>query len=217
MLSGLGAAALGVAGNLLGTGLSNMSANNATKKAYKYNMWMWNAQNEYNLPVNQMKRLEDAGLNPNLVYGHGTSTLASTPSSAGTPSRYPYQLDGLTALNAYQDLRQKDATTQNIRAQAQVIKAQQREIDARTDNVNADTKIKLHNYGIVKGTPLFVGEGGTVSQVGRGVNAGVTKQGFFSDLANGVIKYHPGLRLLDYAISRNDAKVIRSNYLRRRK
>lgn len=117
MSPALASAAIQVGGNLLNTGLSNMSANKATKKAYKYNMWMWNAQNEYNLPSNQMKRFRDAGLNPYLVYGHGTSTLASTPSSAGTPSRYPYQLDVLTALNAYQDLRQKDAMTQNIKAQ----------------------------------------------------------------------------------------------------
>lgn len=168
-MSGLLAAVFNGAQSLLNTHLSNASYNNATKKAYKYNMQMWNAQNEYNLPVNQMKRLRAAGLNPNLVYGHGTSTLASTPSSAGTPSRLPYQLDTLASLNAYQDLRQKDATTQNIIAQEQVIKAQQREIDARTKNVKADTAIKRHNYGIVKGTPLFVGEGGTVSQVGRGV------------------------------------------------
>ena len=30
-------------------------------------------QNEYNTPANQMKRLQDAGLNPNLIYGSGSA------------------------------------------------------------------------------------------------------------------------------------------------
>ena len=30
---------------------------------------MWNAQNEYNLPANQMQRYKDAGLSPHLIYG----------------------------------------------------------------------------------------------------------------------------------------------------
>jgi len=46
----------------------------------------WNRQNAYNLTTAQMQRLHDAGLNPNLVYGNGTSTLASTvrPASGGS-------------------------------------------------------------------------------------------------------------------------------------
>ena len=30
---------------------------------------MWNAQNTYNLPANQMQRYKDAGLSPHLIYG----------------------------------------------------------------------------------------------------------------------------------------------------
>lgn len=66
------------------------------KRQYEYNMEMakwqndvnianWEMQNEYNLPENQMARLKAAGLNPNLVYGSGTSTTASTVPSASKP------------------------------------------------------------------------------------------------------------------------------------
>lgn len=66
------------------------------KRQYEYNMEMarwqndvnianWQMQNEYNLPENQMARLKAAGLNPNLVYGSGTSTTASTVPSASKP------------------------------------------------------------------------------------------------------------------------------------
>jgi len=39
---------------------------------------MWKMQNEYNSPLNQMKRLKEAGLNPNLMYGKGTVGNATT-------------------------------------------------------------------------------------------------------------------------------------------
>jgi len=39
----------------------------------------WNAQNLYNSPAEQMRRLRDAKLNPNLVYGNGSATQESGP------------------------------------------------------------------------------------------------------------------------------------------
>lgn len=50
----------------------------------------WNMQNEYNLPVNQMARYKDAGLNPNLIYGQGSSATAG---SVASPSTHPVQSD----------------------------------------------------------------------------------------------------------------------------
>lgn len=49
-------------------------------------------QNEYNLPVNQRKRLEDAGINPNLAFGSSASggISASPPSS---PTQHETKLD----------------------------------------------------------------------------------------------------------------------------
>lgn len=44
----------------------------------KYNMEMWEKQNEYNTPANQMKRYFDAGLNPNLIYSQGNAGNASS-------------------------------------------------------------------------------------------------------------------------------------------
>ena len=45
---------------------------------------MWNKQNEYNLPVNQMARLRAAGLNPSLMYSNGVSGLVSADVGAGS-------------------------------------------------------------------------------------------------------------------------------------
>lgn len=59
-------------------------------EAYQKDVAMWNMQNEYNSPAAQMQRLQQAGLNPNLVYGGGSvtgNTAGSAPSY--NPPSYP--------------------------------------------------------------------------------------------------------------------------------
>ena len=48
---------------------------------------MWNLNNEYNLPTNQVQRLIDANLNPALMYGSsGNNASGSSSSMAGSPT-----------------------------------------------------------------------------------------------------------------------------------
>lgn len=51
----------------------------------KNNIEFWNMQNAYNHPKMQMARLKEAGLNPLLVYGHG-SVAGNTAGAIGNPS-----------------------------------------------------------------------------------------------------------------------------------
>ena len=46
--------------------------------SFNKNVEMWNMQNAYNAPKQQMSRLQEAGLNPNLIYGKGTPGNAQT-------------------------------------------------------------------------------------------------------------------------------------------
>lgn len=48
-----------------------------------YNLELWHLMNEYNSPAAQMKRYQDAGLSPWLIYGQ--SNEASAPASASAP------------------------------------------------------------------------------------------------------------------------------------
>lgn len=57
--------------------LNNYYSKKNTKKAYERDIAFWNMQNEYNSPANQMQRLKDAGLNPNLIYGQINSGNAA--------------------------------------------------------------------------------------------------------------------------------------------
>lgn len=60
-----------------------------------YNLELWNYQNAYNSPAEQMKRYQDAGLNPNLIYQQ--QNTASAPASA---SASPFRSGGVMARRA---------------------------------------------------------------------------------------------------------------------
>lgn len=89
---------LGAAGELLGA-VASGTANRAQRRyndrvAWRERIWAledWNRQNAYNSPAAQMERLKAAGLNPNLVYGHGADATASQmPRSTDSKSYNPH-------------------------------------------------------------------------------------------------------------------------------
>lgn len=120
------------ANNLSGT-LLGYSSQKSTNKAnlklaeYQYSkaLEMWNRQNEYNLPKNQMSRLTDAGLNPNLVYGNGTvQGLTSAPAPQyHAPTLQAYtnfgSLGAEQAITTYMQLKQSDAAINKTNAETQ--------------------------------------------------------------------------------------------------
>lgn len=82
---------------------------------------MWDRQNEYNLPVNQRKRLEDAGINPNLAFGSSASAMGtSVPSS---PATHPVHSNlGEFSLRARQikaEIEQQNANTRRMDEETQ--------------------------------------------------------------------------------------------------
>lgn len=89
---------------------------------YSKDLEMWNKANEYNSPAAQMKRLQDAGLNPNLAFGSGS--VAGNTSPAQMPryqafnpeyGRIDVQVPNILAmLGQYQDLKSKKAQTDNL-------------------------------------------------------------------------------------------------------
>lgn len=75
--------------------------------AYSRDVEMWNRQNEYNSPESQMKRLESAGLNPNLVYGTGAVGNQTGAPPSYTPPREEYRplVNFPEILSTYQNLK----------------------------------------------------------------------------------------------------------------
>lgn len=118
------------------------------EKAYQRNLQMWNLQNAYNSPTQQMARLRSAGLNPNLVYGSGV-----TGNSAGSTPQYqpadikraelsPYRgwNQGLTdAVSNFLAFRSNRAQVENMEAQNSLIRQQTATEATRQANIAAST------------------------------------------------------------------------------
>lgn len=80
-----------------------------------YNLELWKLTNEYNTPEAQMARYQQAGLNPNLIYGQ--SNTAQAPASASAGSFRPGNLQQKQAANTLNMIGQ----FRNIVAQAKDI------------------------------------------------------------------------------------------------
>lgn len=67
-----------------------------------FNQRMWEKQNAYNSPVEQRRRLEQAGLNPNLMMDGGSAGIAETAPTADTSGVQQVPDIGSTIASGYQ-------------------------------------------------------------------------------------------------------------------
>lgn len=79
---------------------TNQANDRRQQRQNEYNLRMWQLNNEYNDPLNQMQRLERAGINPNVMYGQnasGASGASSSPAQGVNPfqAQAPVQIDPL--------------------------------------------------------------------------------------------------------------------------
>lgn len=85
----------------------------------------WNMQNQYNSPQAQMKRLQEAGLNPNLVYGNGADAQSAKLSAGAAPSAPSQRSEALDLQSVAQTAlasQQLKANIDQTVAQTQAIK-----------------------------------------------------------------------------------------------
>lgn len=120
------ASAFSGAFGLLGAGLQYKYNRKLAEQQNQYNIDMWNMQNEYNSPANQMKRYEQAGLNPNLIYGQGTpGNAASSPEQVtpAAPDLTPALRELSQAFNI-EGLKTAIANRKKAQAEARIAKTQ---------------------------------------------------------------------------------------------
>lgn len=133
-------AAIAAAAPIIGGALNSASTAGANRNQARFshmmyekqktdNLEFWRMQNEYNSPQAQMRRFQEAGLNPNLIYGQGNSGNASpvpTPDVQGVQYRSPEWGRGisdapLAFMNAMYDLEIKQAQIDNLKTQNGVL------------------------------------------------------------------------------------------------
>lgn len=117
--------AVGTAGNIVSTLITNASNRAMQREANEFNRQMWLEQTEYNSPSNQIARLKGAGLNPNLANGE--------PNQAGAPPEYRSsknespQVDPMMIANAMLLKSQQeanDATAKREEAEAEKVRTE---------------------------------------------------------------------------------------------
>lgn len=134
----IGKSLLGPIGGLLGNEQTNDSSKEVARENREFSLDMWNRNNEYNTPLAQMQRLKDAGLNPNLMYGQGTTGNSSAPASA--EGRKPTQYSYMEGLQFWQNMKMNDQARQLQKSQTELNHAQAAKVEAETANTHANTQ-----------------------------------------------------------------------------
>lgn len=96
------------------------------EKQKQDNIDFWNMQNSYNDPKQQMTRLQQAGLNPNMVYDKGAQNTAGAiaPSKPISPNSVPTQINPAIVSNAihdYMSVKKQQAEIDNLYKQGQLM------------------------------------------------------------------------------------------------
>lgn len=128
-LLGIGSIASSI-GNYFSTQKTNQTNVKLQREAQQYATDMWNKQNEYNTPEANMKRLEAAGLNPNLAYGQVAESRAANPTTVSPAHLEAPKIDG-SALSAYQQV--KNMQTLNARQNIDLETARANAIKSASD------------------------------------------------------------------------------------
>nr|QJB19936.1 MAG: DNA pilot protein [Microvirus sp.] len=134
----------------------------------KHMMEDFHRTNQYNSPESQMQRFKEAGLSPHLIYGQGSSGLASAPNSPsmGNPDIETPDITGIghtatNTLNQFVNTKQIEEQTKNLAQQNKnlradevnsLIEAGQKWFDLKMDESTSDWEIKKRQNIAESGT-----------------------------------------------------------------
>lgn len=111
-----GGALIGAGAGLVGNLASQAGNAFASRRANRRLVEFWKMQNAYNHPTAQMQRLQEAGLNPNLIYGDSVSGATGRADSIGTPDK-PHFENPVQDIGLYQNLTRTRAQTNLLETQ----------------------------------------------------------------------------------------------------
>lgn len=120
--------AIGGLFGLVGSAMNYGFSKKLAEQQNEYNLNMWNLQNEYNSPQAQMKRFEEAGLNPALIYSQGNPGNAAQAPQMVTPEAPDVSRDMRELAQAFNIEGLRTAIANRRKAQA----------DAKNAKVDAD-------------------------------------------------------------------------------
>lgn len=144
----------GIASGIIGAGASIYNNREANRRQlelynlqYQRSLEAEQRQNLYNSPREQMKRLSEAGLNPNLVYGSGASVMPAARADNVQTPQVRGELDNLNNALIYQQLRN--------------LKAEEKKTEAEADRIEADidlTGVEVENRAAIRAQNEWLAE-----------------------------------------------------------
>lgn len=142
----LGLAAAGLLGGVAQAAIGNRGAKKREEEARAFNREQWEAQNAYNNPIAQMQRLQEAGLNPNLIYGTSPSGASGNAGAVAPGKAADYKAPELVrpaidSMMAYQDFNLKNAQTNNEQNRGDLILAQAQDAYASAQKKGWENKL----------------------------------------------------------------------------
>lgn len=159
----IGGAALGASSNnrnILQNQMNNEFNAREAQKARDFQLYMWNAQNEYNSPANQRKLRAEAGYNPYLGYDSNTGIAGSTGSTSQASAASPLSVNpevyselgsqlGRAGQMLYQE-RESNAHVKALQGEADVTRAQAMQIFSNVDwgKLSPDYKEWMRKTGL---------------------------------------------------------------------
>ena len=147
-LPGIGGPIAGVLGSLFGSSgdnkesLKNQKALMSFQSQLEQEKWLerFNLQNDYNLPAAARKRIEAAGLNPNLLYGSISGNLAASNPSSNTPSgQLSKYMATQEAIEKSSMLASQAVERERVKAETKLTNAQVKTEELRQDEIRSNT------------------------------------------------------------------------------
>lgn len=127
------AAALAAGASLAGNAINSASTARQNKKSREFQVKMFDKTNQYNSPIEQRKRLESAGLNPNLIYG---SSAAGAAGNTTQPAKPDFNVPEWG--NSLKEPVAQYYSTKNAQANLEVQSARTDQIKQQTVNASID-------------------------------------------------------------------------------
>lgn len=126
--------------NALTSGINSLTGEDAARQSYARQLDFWNRQNEYNLPINQRRRLESAGLSTGLMYSGGA---AGSSNAGGLSTVQPNQGAGkMQAPSGYMDVVMAQLAPERVKSEIELNNANAR---AALANAGIESGLKADN------------------------------------------------------------------------
>lgn len=134
-------------GGLFNTVVGDVKSRSLMKYQAALNQKAIDAQNVYNSPLEQIKRIRAAGLNPNLVYGNGVDGNQSSAANVGIAnSNADLGFDLAGAVDSYLKSRQVDNESRLTDANTKLILQNAALAEAKTLNELYDYSVKDETF-----------------------------------------------------------------------